>query len=712
MVEFLKSKLDGGETVVRKKFDFKDKLTFEYLIGSFRNVFLFILCILVSSCKMTSDAIPFGIAILGASSSIGLPLIIPFLLVGATTAICFGGVALLKFLIASILFIAIKSFIKVNDTKVNNAGIIVFATAISEVVLFCINGVLLYDALVAVYTSILTGIFYIIFAEGLPVLNDFGKHKIYPTESLIATTVILSIAICSFGSVSIWGITLRGVFSILMVMILGWKKGPAIGAATGVSISMILGIMGVGSVATIATYSFCGLLAGILAKFGKIGAAIGFILGNIVLAFYANGSTEVIISIKEIVIASVALFVIPKKALLIIDDLFDYNKALPGECESGLIEENTIYKLGAVSDVISDIAQNVSSENISKNSTDEVGSFIKTLNENTCKRCENYSKCWKENYHKMYELTFNSIETLQLRGEILPENIESSCCTNKKLLSEGLNLSYEMYKLNKEWQEKVKEQRIQMGVQLKEVAKEIDKVKDNLKSSVALKEKDDLDDELEPRTLEFGIAKTKKNNSSISGDSSTIIKLKDGKILVALSDGMGSGDTAARNSKKVVLNLEKLLNTGFEEESAIKLINSYLLVGKNEDNFATIDAMIFDPLTGITEFIKIGACPTFIYTPNAGISEVSSSVMPVGILEDVELESKTKILKKGSTLVMVTDGIIDAIPDKKEEAIKELLCAIKNTSAQRLADIILQESVDSNFGIAKDDMTVIVARVI
>ena len=204
--------------------------------------------------------------------------------------------------------------------------------------------------------------------------------------------------------------------------------------------------------------------------------------------------------------------------------------------------------------------------------------------------------------------------------------------------------------------------------------------------------------------------KKKKLIVQFHGDSTTIKKLKDGKILVALSDGMGSGEVAARNSKKVVLNLEKFLDTGFEEERAIKLINSYLLVGKDEDNFATIDAMVFDPSSGLTELIKIGACPTFI---NSGgeVSKIESNTLPAGIVENVELEMKTKILKKGAIMIMVTDGIIDAIPDKSGEVLKELLRTVKTTSAQRLADIILQESIDENFGIVKDDMTVVVIRV-
>lgn len=691
---------------IKEKFNIKDKLTFNTLIGNFKNLLVFAICILVSTCKMTSGIAPFSLAILGAIKYINVPLAIPIAIMAVTLKICFGSVALLKFLVAAVLFVAIKSFIKLNDTKIANTSAIMFASLMAEIVALSINGVLLYDVLTAVYTTIVTGVFYLIFSEGLPVIYSYAKPKIYSAESLIASGVLLAVLVCGFGDIGVLGVTLRGVASILMVMILGWKRGAAIGAATGLSVSLVLGLMGVGSVATVATYSFCGLLAGVLARFGKVGAAIGFILGNIVLAFYSNGSTEVIIGIKEIVVASVALFIIPKKMLIVIDDLFDYNTSLPGECQTGLIEESTIYKLGAVSDVISGIADNVVKGNNERVTTDEIGSFIKTLNENTCRRCENYEKCWKNNYHKMYEMTFNAIEKLQIKGEITALDLTVSCCEHKELLIEGLNLSYELYKVNKDWQAKVSEQRSQVSMQLKEVSKELDKVKAEIKTSATLIE----EEKSGPYRLEFGIAKAKKNGNTILGDSSTRIKLKDGKILIALSDGMGTGDEAARNSKKVVINLESLLNTGFEEERAVKLINSYLLVSKQEDNFATIDAMIFNPENGLANFIKIGACPTFIRTNN-GIVTIESNSLPAGILGEINIETREKILKSGNVVVMVTDGVIDAQPEKNEQALMEVISAVKNTSAQRLADIILQEALDSNFGIARDDMTVIVTRV-
>lgn len=690
--------------------DIKSKINVRKILGSVKDILIYFLCAFMASSKLISGATPFGIAMFAAINTINVPLIIPFLIIAIITGVFFGNIALVKFLIAGILYVAIKSFLRLENTKISNTGIILFSTLISEIVGLSINGLLLYDALFAVYNSIMVGIFYLMFCEGLPVLYNIDKAKIYSTESLICMGVIVSILVSSFGGVGIAGITLRGTISILSVMVLGWKLGSSIGATSGLIISLSMGLMGFGNVATVATYAFCGLLAGMLSKFGKWGAVIGFVLGNIILVFFANGSTEVLISIKEIVLASLVLFLIPKKLLVILDDLFDYNRALPGEGVAGYIEENTIFKLSAVSEVINDMADNVSA-NRDDIPTDQIGSFIKTLNENTCKRCQNYEKCWKENYHKMYEETFNAIEKLQGNNVITERDLKDSICTQKALFAEGLNLCFEIYKVNKEWQAKVKEQRIQMAMQLKEVSQEIDKMKNNIKGNL---NKENIEDSVanEIHTLELGIAKTKKTNSIISGDSNTVIKLKDGKILVAISDGMGSGEIAARNSKKVVLNLEKLLNTGFEEDRAIKMINSYMLVGKNPDNFATIDAMIFDPLVGLTEFIKIGACPTFISTRDGQFLTVESNSLPAGILGDIEIETKTRLLKRDDLIVMVSDGIIDGMQENQIETMKKLLLTVKNITPQRLADIILQETIDSNFGIAKDDMTVIVAKVI
>lgn len=100
------------------------------------------------------------------------------------------------------------------------------------------------------------------------------------------------------------------------------------------------------------------MIAGLLNRFGKIGVIIGFCLGNGVLTYFANGNTIPIITIKEILIASLGLLVLPKNIEIDIEDLIGKTKLLPttaGQIEGN--KEETIYKLNSMSETISEIAK-------------------------------------------------------------------------------------------------------------------------------------------------------------------------------------------------------------------------------------------------------------------------------------------------------------------------------------------------------------------
>ena len=57
---------------------------------------------------------------------------------------------------------------------------------------------------------------------------------------------------------------------------------------------------------------YLGMVAGILNKLGKIGVIVGFCIGNAVLTYVANGNTVPVITIREILIASLGLLLLPK----------------------------------------------------------------------------------------------------------------------------------------------------------------------------------------------------------------------------------------------------------------------------------------------------------------------------------------------------------------------------------------------------------------
>ena len=214
------------------------------------------------------------------------------------------------------------------------------------------------------------------------------------------------------------------------------------------------------------------------------------------------------------------------------------------------------------------------------------------------------------------------------------------------------------------------------------------------------------------QSLQIGIAKTTKSDSNISGDTLLQTKLEDGKYLIALSDGMGSGKVAKKASKTAITMLEKLLSAGFDKDSSLRLINSTLNAISEEDMYATLDIAVLDLYAGNLEFIKNGACPTYVKN-NRNVQILKSISLPTGILSDIDLVVYDKDLQEEDILVMCSDGILESSEEytNKELWLKFLLEEIETDDVQKIADIILQEAIDNNYGMPKDDMTVIVAKI-
>ena len=210
--------------------------------------------------------------------------------------------------------------------------------------------------------------------------------------------------------------------------------------------------------------------------------------------------------------------------------------------------------------------------------------------------------------------------------------------------------------------------------------------------------------------MALGIAKKTKNKSVSSGDSILNIRLKDGKYLVAISDGMGSGKEAQNSSEQALRLLENLLLSGFDKKTSIDLIND-ALVNQNKEIFATLDIAIIDLYSGNMEFIKSAACPTYI-KKNKRIQKIKSNSLPTGILNESKVETFDRDLQDGEIVLLCSDGILDSNVEykNKELWIKYLMEDLETTNTQKIADLILEEAIDNNFGIAKDDMSVIVCK--
>ena len=210
----------------------------------------------------------------------------------------------------------------------------------------------------------------------------------------------------------------------------------------------------------------------------------------------------------------------------------------------------------------------------------------------------------------------------------------------------------------------------------------------------------------------MGIAKAKKSESIISGDTTLQTRLEDGKYLLAISDGMGSGPEARKSSKIAIKMLERLLQSGFNNDTALKLINTTISANTDDDMYATLDVSILDLYKGNMKFIKNGACPTFIKR-NGKVEILKAVALPTGILDNIDLVEYNYDLKNGDIVIMCSDGIIDSNKEymSKELWVQEIMEKIETDDPQRIADIILEEAIDNDFGKEKDDMTVLAYKI-
>ena len=82
------------------------------------------------------------------------------------------------------------------------------------------------------------------------------------------------------------------------------------------------------------------------------------------------------------------------------------------------------------------------------------------------------------------------------------------------------------------------------------------------------------------------------------------------------------------------------------------------------------------------------------------------------MLDKIDLVVYDKDLTGGEIIVMCSDGIIESNEEytNKELWVKDLLENIGTEDVQKIADLLINESIDNNLGIAKDDMTVLVAK--
>ncbi|MCM1136227.1 MAG: SpoIIE family protein phosphatase [Clostridium sp.] len=208
-----------------------------------------------------------------------------------------------------------------------------------------------------------------------------------------------------------------------------------------------------------------------------------------------------------------------------------------------------------------------------------------------------------------------------------------------------------------------------------------------------------------------GVAKAVKETEKISGDNYAIFETDTGNLTAVLSDGMGSGEKACSDSTMVVELMQKFLEAGFQMEVAIQMINSALLAGGETSNMSTLDLCSIDLYSGECRFVKVGSAASYIKRQHL-VDRISAGNLPLGIFQKTEMEIVGRSLLDGDYIVMISDGILDALSQGiGEDMLSELIGSTNLENPGEMANAILNFCIHQSRGKIRDDMTVVVVGI-
>ena len=739
----------------------------------------FLLGFALSNASVFSSCVPFGLSFYAATFTTS-NWIAKFVSIILGSLFSSGAIGSLKYIFPLLIYTFASAFVKFERTYIK-AGVLAGMLLLSNLVFAAAGGFLLYDVVVGITESFVCFVGVFIMNNAVPFLRKSEKRTVISPEELISITAMYAIIIlCAAKIPDILGLSIANVLSITLILVMCHKGELGMGAAIGVVVGVINGINNYNLTSVIGAYALSALAAGIFKPYGKVGVCLGFILANSLCAIFLNSSTEILISIYDILTAAVLFFVLPERVTGY------FTSFAVKAADASILKKNreTTHilrkKLGGAANSLKELSKMYAGIGDVKYTKNDVMNMFNNTAEKVCAACPTRFVCWQTDYKTTYKQMFEMFEISGKKGNIneknIPEGFKNKCSNVEEFMLAFNNMT-EAFKTDKIWRAKLNESRKNAANQLSSIGdviknisddicistdeefenvikNELDKLgivcnyvwvvikngnEDDFEITVSLKNYDDNTEKKvrqavcdatdravrigriiknngetvlkvlpsEKFSIDVGVSQVSKAGEEKCGDSYLSICLDGGGHILAISDGMGSGEDAHNESMSAIKLLEGFFEAGFETETSLSLINSSLLLKNTNDGFSTMDLCSVDLRRGTLKFIKICGAESYIKSGNS-IEKIAFSSLPMGIMEKMDSPSCKRNIKDECMVVMISDGIVDS---GKEGWIERELSTLKTENPKTVSEVILKKAVENCGGTPNDDMTVVAARV-
>lgn len=215
--------------------------------------------------------------------------------------------------------------------------------------------------------------------------------------------------------------------------------------------------------------------------------------------------------------------------------------------------------------------------------------------------------------------------------------------------------------------------------------------------------------------IQIAVAKTNKTGSEVSGDTLEVIERPRGGYSVVLCDGQTTGLEAKAMSSMAVRKVITLIAEGVRDSSAARAASDHLYSIYNGKMKAYLDILSADLQTNTLVVCRNNPTALYITRENGRTEAMSGFSTPIGDQRGIKPDVAEIPLEPGLTVVMSTDGFIDAGKQYGEginiSLLIESLLDYQQPKAQLIADQLIQHAIQADENNPHDDMSVVVLRV-
>ena len=320
--------------------------------------------------------------------------------------------------------------------------------------------------------------------------------------------------------------------------------------------------------------------------------------------------------------------------------------------------------------------------------------------ERTCRGCGSCALCWGREYVTTFNALNDATPAMLQRGKSLPEDYPEhfrARCENLPGFLAAVNQELTALLLRRQYRRRLEAERQRSRGQYAQLSEFLSYAAQQDAESGAVSAFS------AHSPYRIGGAARCKEGESICGDTIAHFETSGGKLCLLISDGMGSGPEAQRESRNAVRLLEQFLQAEVDPEAALKTINAALTLRSEETGaFTTLDLLTVDIRTGQAALYKYGAAPTYVKRHGA-VRRLTGSALPAGLQEIQSFPAPIRFpVERESFILLASDGVAG---DGGDDWLQNTLAGWQGDDPQRLVSLLMGES--RSHGGVKDDCSML-----